>query len=381
MKTVDLFLVIILLAVMAGCGGGKQATDDLIFVDVLKSYPKKELILQDFLDVEYIPLDDADEFVTKGLGGNISKNYIVVRNGGTNGDIYFFDRSTGKGLRKINRGGQGPEEYYAIGSIVIDEDNNEMFVCFGQDMVVYDLFGNFKRRFNSMREYGYSYVVNFDRDHLFFEDNLYKSQDERKNRFRIMSKQDGSIVKEIEIPYKQKITERTEISSGPRIQLLVPEGYSNSWAIVETSSDTIYRLLPDYSMIPMIVRTPSIQSMSPPETFLSPFAFTDRYILMQTRSKDIESFYPRKNVMWDRQEKAVFEYVLYNADYERPVKLEYETILFPFLDNEIVFGERLEAHEIVEAYEKGQLKGRLKEIAADLDAESNPVIMIAKHRK
>ena len=38
---------------MAGCGG-KQSTNELIIVDVTKSYPEKELIIQDFMDVEYI---------------------------------------------------------------------------------------------------------------------------------------------------------------------------------------------------------------------------------------------------------------------------------------------------------------------------------------
>jgi len=42
---------------------------------------------------------------------------------------------------------------------------------------------------------------------------------------------------------------------------------------------------------------------------------------------------------------------------------------------------QLKAHELVEAYEKGQLKGKLKEIAATLDEESNPVIMLAKYKK
>jgi hypothetical protein len=43
--------------------------------------------------------------------------------------------------------------------------------------------------------------------------------------------------------------------------------------------------------------------------------------------------------------------------------------------------KRLEAPDLIEAYEKGELKGRLKEIAATLDEESNAVIMLAKYRK
>ena len=60
----------------------------------------------------------------------------------------------------------------------------------------------------------------------------------------------------------------------------------------------------------------------------------------------------------------------------------YERPIVPAIINneEVSFITRLEAHDLIEAYEKGKLKGRLKEIAAELDEDSNPVIMIAKHK-
>ena len=61
MKQLIVFLVTILF-IITGCGG-KQSTDDLITVDVTKSYPTKELILQDFMDVEYIPLETKEDFI------------------------------------------------------------------------------------------------------------------------------------------------------------------------------------------------------------------------------------------------------------------------------------------------------------------------------
>jgi hypothetical protein len=50
-------------------------------------------------------------------------------------------------------------------------------------------------------------------------------------------------------------------------------------------------------------------------------------------------------------------------------------------NDEIAFAEKIEAFELVEAYKKGQLKGKLKEIAAALNEESNPVIMLTKYKK
>lgn len=48
---------------------------------------------------------------------------------------------------------------------------------------------------------------------------------------------------------------------------------------------------------------------------------------------------------------------------------------------EIASYETLAADRLVEAYAKDELKGQLKEIAAGLDEESNPVLMLMKYRK
>ncbi len=46
MKQTKTILAVILLVVLVGCGENIQSNNDLIIVDVSKSYPKKELILR-----------------------------------------------------------------------------------------------------------------------------------------------------------------------------------------------------------------------------------------------------------------------------------------------------------------------------------------------
>lgn len=61
-------IAIALLIVIVGCGENNKSTDDFITVNVTKTdYPKKDLILQDFMDVEYIALETTDEFLTQGF--------------------------------------------------------------------------------------------------------------------------------------------------------------------------------------------------------------------------------------------------------------------------------------------------------------------------
>ena len=61
----------------------------------------------------------------------------------SDGNIFVYDRS-GKAIRKINRKGQGGEEYTSCRSITLDEENEELFVNdnYAKKIRVYDLEGN-----------------------------------------------------------------------------------------------------------------------------------------------------------------------------------------------------------------------------------------------
>lgn len=407
-------LIIFIFLWMFGSNGCRQSThsnDDFLTVDVTVDYPKKELILQDFLDVEYIPLETSDQFITTGYVQAVGKNIILVRNinRAAPGNIFIFDRK-GKGVRRINRMGQGYGEYtYITGEIRLDEDNNEMFVsCLGlRKVLVYDLSGNFKRSF-SYKEAGeesgrwksevfYHPIYKFDRDHLICQDNSSGRNFNRdsedvapRNIFWIISKIDGSVTKEIKIPFERKIFQAVFTNAGiGKVSNpgLIP--YHDKWILVEPSADTIYTYSPDHTMKPFIVRRPSVESMNP-EIFLFPGVITDRYCFMQTVKKEYDERDPQSrlretDLVYDRQEKEIFEYVVYNDDFinKRPISnLVDELLVLTVVNNdEIAFAEKIEAGELIEAYEKGLLKGKLKEIAAGLHEESNAVIMLAKYKK
>ncbi|MDR3143150.1 MAG: hypothetical protein LBU37_15705, partial [Tannerellaceae bacterium] len=215
----------------------------------------------------------------------------------------------------------------------------------------------------------------------------------KPSRAQYISKQDGGI-KEIPIPYKEKkSTTVFQRDVNGRIindrsiynRELIP--YRDSWILAELSADTIYSYSLDHTMKPFIVRTPSVQSMNP-EVFLFPGVLTDRYYFMQTVKKEYDfvadTGFPNTDLAYDRQENIIYEYVVYNDDFtdKKPMSLAFEIPMFSIINsNETAFAKRLEAPDLVEAYGKGQLKGRLAEIAAELDEESNAVIMLAKYQK
>ena len=363
---------------VAGCGGNNLSTDDIIMVDVTKHYPQKELVLQSFMDVEYVALETNDDFLNQGVVRGMGTEIIPVRNRMEDGDLFIYERN-GKALRKINRKGQGGNEYRYMNEIILEEDNNEMFINDVGKILVYDLFGNFKRSIRHIGDNMTYTIYNIDKQNL-----IYVSKDrEGRQQHSVISKQDGRIVKTIEIPYKEvkspilsKTLDGGMIAATVYIyRSIIPN--QNSWILTESSSDTIYRFSTDYSMTPIMVRIPSIQSMNP-EVFLFPLMFTERYYFMESWRKEWENNL-RINLMYDRKEKSLYTVTIINDDFstKRTVDLKFATI-----NNEIAFWQTLEAGELVEDYRNGKLKdGKLKEIASKLDAEDNPVIMLVKYKK
>lgn len=379
--TISLLLTLLL----AGCGSGnKQPADDLITVDVTANYPKRELILQDFMDVEYIPLETTDEFLVKGRVMDVSENLIAVANT-KEGDILLFDRITGKTFKKINHKGQGPEEYVLIYSLLLNEDKNEMFVSdpLSSKIQVYDFDGNYKRSisYNKMIIFVF---YHYNEEHFLCEEICVPGNEGSAKTFFLLSKQDGSM-KEIKIPYEKRksvVIAKQEggmsLTSSPQNGFIVP--YQNSWVLTEPSADTVYLYQPDHSIRPLITRIPSVQTMTP-EVFLFPGVFTDRYYFMQTVKKEYdfekEEGFPTTDLMYDKQKKKMYQITLLNNDYAG----RKENMFLRNLSNKITFHATLDVSELMEANKKGKLNGKLKEITSKLDEESNPVIMLVKNKK
>ena len=394
MKQTILFLAICLIVTTESRGQRQAGNEELITVDVTKSYSAtKELILQDFMDVEYIALETNDDFLNQGLVMDIGKKIIIVSNRINDGDIFIYDRS-GKAIRKINhKGAQTSREYNQFLGITLDEDKNEMFVNDPsiRRILVYDLNGKFRRSFKHRESTGnpfntsyYTSIFNYDKDNLICYDNNDKSR-----AFVLISKKDGSVTHEVKIPFKENISLLLRRNNGAQFITAGPSYYRSiipfkgNWLLLELSSDTVYTFLPDYNLRPFLVRTPSIQSMNS-RIFLLLSLISDRYFLMEIMRNEFDwntrTGFPRTPLLYDRQEKAFFKNTVYNGDYSTKKEI-YFNKLRPVNHEIIESWQTIEAFELVDDYKKGLLKdGKLKEIASKLDEEDNPVIMLIKHK-
>ena len=388
MKTL-IFIETILLLVMTSCGSDNASTDGFITVDVTKSSysPKKELILQDFMDVEYIPLETNDEFVNQGYVNAIGEKYIIVTNYREDGDIFVYDRN-GKAIRKINRKGQGGEEYISCLKIILDEENEELFIndFLARKIKVYDLEGNFKRSFKQKQEGDtqfYGEIFNYDKDNLICYDEC-----NADIPFLLVSKKDGSITREIITPFKEKklFIQLLRYEGGTRAAGPGPYSritpFKGNWILLEPSSDTIYTLMPDCSLRPFIAKTPPVHTLDP-EFYLILKLVSDRYYFMES-IKNVYDFrkeegFPKTYFVYDTQEKDFFSYIIYNGDYS--YKKELYMVMFTPINTKGELWATIDAFELCRDYEKGKLKGKLKDIAAKLGEDDNRVIMLVKPKK
>lgn len=400
-RTRFLLFIIILTTAAIGCSSNKKVetvsedpiasvelvteTDTCITVDVNAKYPHKGLMLQDIMDVEYVPLESTDEFLCQGIVQAVGKDHLLVRNVVNDGNIYIFDRS-GKGIRTFNRKGQGPGEYIVNLSAFLDDTNAEIYIDnVLQDVLVYDLEGNFKKQIRRS-EPRWINPMNFDSDYIIARESPveHKGKQVDNQRFMLISKQDSRVANDFRIYFTNKIEWGISNRSGsagkvPRPFPIVP--FLDSWLLVEHSSDTIFKLSPDQNLTPFIVRTPSVQDMKPAK-FLLPAAFSDQYYFMELLSMEADpsqkNGFPKKSLAYDRMQDVWFEYSIYNKDF-----ISKEPIFFTMQETtnqEIAFCQKLEADKLIEALAKGELSGKLKDIAATLNENSNAVIMLAKYK-
>lgn len=386
MKKTNIWAFTLLLFAGIGLESCNQTDTDskYITVDVKGNYPKKEISLQDFMDVEYIPLETTDEFITQGAVLSIGDKYILIKNYVNDGDIYVFDRKTGKGIRKINRKGQGGEEYAFIVSAVLDEDNEEIFVNSTKKILVYDLYGNFKRSFNTADDADYMDVFNYDKNNLICYDMTvyYKDGEEKDKDFyhSIISKQDGSVIRGISIPFKTvkaPFVRQGDVMAATSVRALIP--CQDNWLLVETSSDTIYSYRPDKNLLsPFIIK----QSSGEPEVLITMGPVTDRYYFFKIIEKKFDfskgNGFPSTALMYDKEEDSFFKPVIFNADY---INKQEVNVTENVGNGDVATYQNLTADRLIEAYSGNNLKSPLKEIAAKLNEESNPVIMLMKYKK
>ena len=229
-------------------------------------------------------------------------------------------------------------------------------------------------------------MTNFDADNFIWRNSAFDFDiDETAIEmppFFITSKQDGSIIREIEIPIEKRKSPIIMWRDGDMVYSIGFHNktiilYKDEMILTEASSDTVYRYTQDHELIPFIARIPSVLSMDP-EVFLLPGVVSDTHCFMNINIKKRDT--PTVSLMLDRKTGEVFQSTVYNGAYSTKKQVNMYN-MGKSANRNVAFCHTIAAHSLVEAYEKDELKGKLKEIAANLDEDSNAVMVIMTYKE
>jgi hypothetical protein len=362
----------------------KTAGNETVTVDVSREYPIKKMLLQDIADVEYIRLETTDDMLWQGGAGAFTDRYIVNFNF-TTGDILFFDK-TGKGIKKINRKGESGEEYSAYSRFLPDEENDEFYISDPnkKKIFVYDPDGNFKRSFDWAPDKRYTELTVFDANRLIAYHSVFN--EDEANSFLILSKMTGEIDREFILPQGgRRITDWHLVQDDKNIMvykvLTFPIlKFSPDLILTDVSSDTIFSMnTSTMERTPLIIQQPARATMDP-EVFLSYAMESRNYIFLYSVEKNYGKGESKTSVLvCDKEDGMIYRQDIQNGDFSSGGKIGIAPQTTHFsASNKNVYLEVLQAGDLIEAYEDNRLKGKLKEIAAGLDEEDNPVLLVAR---
>lgn len=362
----------------------KTAGDEVLVVDVSREYPEKKMLLQDIADVEYIRLETTDDMLWQGGVSAFTDRHIVNFNF-TTGDILFFDK-TGKGIKKINRKGESGEEYAPYSTFTPDEENDEFYMNDpnNKKIFVYDLDGGFKRSFDYAPDKRYRELTAFDTNRLIAYNASFNEYE--NDHFLILSKMTGEIEQEFVLPQGgRKILPYDIMRDGENVMITTIKTFpilkfSPDFMLTDASNDTIFSMNTSLERTPLIIQQPARATMKP-EVFLFYAQEGRDHIFLHTMDKDfarkegIKSSY----LVYDKKDGNIYRQHIQNDDFTSGGEISIDPQITQFsASNRNVYLQLLQAADLIEAYEDNRLKGELKEIAAGLDEEDNPVLLVAR---
>ncbi len=384
-----LMLLLVSMTVLSACKNKSKdySGKSVPTFDITQPDGEKDIFLQDIADIEYIPLETNDTVLIDNSARIVyhSSDKIIVCNK-QKGDVFIFD-GKGKVVSRFNRKGQSGQEYQSIYQLIYDEVHHEFIVLdylARKRFQVYDENGIYKRtlpfpedtRLEAVLEYDDESLVAYDGENLFGSD---KINEARKHPFLLISKKDGSFIRDIPIKTDQRISTRfLNKTSDGEMQAFMVRGdfmFKQDKGIIfsDISCDTVF-YDDNKSLTPLFIRHPSIQSMPDPKIVMFFEGVAKEYFFVFTFRKEYNFATQEMGEMislaCERATGKTVKYTLYNRDF--PTNKSVANLKNYSL---------ISADILTDGLEENKLSGKLKTIAETLSPEDNPVAMIVTMKK
>ena len=387
--------------ILVSCGNKKHSTDvlnntdgNLPVIELQADYPHKDVDLHDLADVTYIPLETTDESLIGAVGNFFFCNDTILIEDIKQHKILMFN-TEGKYLSSFRRIGNGNTDYTGIGSMCVDVDAHEIFILDFYRMnriIVYDFTGNFVRELTIDQDLGGIRIFNCDQENLllFSKKDMYKTSFGEKVSgypYYLISKQTGKAT-----PVPLWVENRKNNSFSVRVgkdsiystaigfgsQLInSPRGI----VISDYALDTVYRYA-NHTLEPLFVR----HADNDHQGLLSGLLLTnDDFSLIGIAEAYIQNnkidTSETRLLLYDHHGGQVNEINLTNSDIPAHVKVAAYSVDNSQYPSDVLTAINYSADYLLEQYREGGLSGKLKEIAAGLSEEDNPVLVLVKFKE
>ena len=374
MKKLSLLTVLIMcFAMIFSCTNKKQIKQGIIYLDVKKDYNEKSIDLEEIADIKYIQPEFNNNYLFNYAYKYITPSTIVLFDFQTR-DILFFSID-GKTKSKFNRTGNGPGEYSLINSLVYDEQEDKLFALTITNIIVYSSEGHYYYTIDLPNNNQIRNMVNYDKESLL----LYHEGSAYNKNFVRISKQDGSVLEEININHKEidlsvnrkQDGEITIKSMGPIINI-VKNKYG--FLLNDHSNDTVY-FYAENELKPVLVTTPPIFEIEPYIYINGFFEIGDYLFLQKIKAVRENNVLPIDYLMINKNDHSVYKQKIFSKDYTgKDINLTPEKFNGSF-DSRICLIE-LTLDELNEANADNRLSGKLKELVEASDEDSNNIFML-----
>lgn len=355
--------------VLLGCSC--TSTDQekgLTTIDLSKDYPKKEILLSEIADIQYVYMNEGNDYIYGGNPLYVSDHTFVFY---SEGSFLFFTKD-GQPKSKFNHQGNGPDEYDYFSKVVYDEANDELYILSEKRLIVYSSSGVHKRtialslsddkRITSMANYDNGSLLLFDSDN-----------------FVLISKADGSELKRLDVSSGEKVKlyaikqdeQRVSVIASTQNQIV---NYKDGLLLSDYSTDTVYFFNKNKELIPVLIKQPSIHSMDP-VIYANAFVEATDYLFYRKITVKVQNGQlPSVYLMQNKKDGTVYEQEIKMDDFKgKQVEIAPEILTSSSRHGLVV----LDLVELEEAYADGRLKGKLKELMEKIDRENgNNVYML-----
>jgi len=370
----------------------QSKSGDIPVFDFSKNYSQKKLRLHDIADIEYVPLETTDDIL---LGGQaslsaVTEKYILVHEPQL-GDIFVFDRNTGKLYSHFNHKGQSGMEYTWIkNGTILDEEKEEIYVC-SYFIQVYSLKGEYKRTLKINLFEGDKKVLNFNGESLLIYDDVViepgREKETKKDPYHLVSKKDGSLISVLGIHFQKRysnaIAQPLENGHWRPYKFYYSENmyYGSDLIIADISSDTIFQLSPDKELMPLLTRKPSIHASDPRNIWFT-LLTTDKFMLFGTFVLDFNSTGGKiPTFMYEYATKEISKVSILDTEYD--TKPWSQGRWSPDACPDIAknrSADLIQVSSVLDAYKGKRLRGNGEQVAKKLKEDDNPVVRILKFK-